>query len=149
MILAKRSSAKCFKHEHKRSVGYTTCKCVRRRDWSYRNLQFFHSKIIPCHLHYTKRQVLMRIVNRKPLPLLQKRVILHLWYKAAHQKYWPQNPVRFFVVRFEGDVLASDPVKTRYKCLWFSEDLLPFHFTDSGTPVLYRKEFQSIALPIR
>ena len=93
---------------------------------------FFNSKIIPCHLHYTKRQVLMRIVNRKPLPLLQKRVILHLWYKAAHQKYWPQNPVRFFVVRFEEDVLASDPVKTRYKCLWFSEDLLPFHFTDSG-----------------
>ena len=62
---------------------------------------FFNSKIIPCHLHYTKRQVLMRIVNRKPLPLLQKRVILHLWYKAAHQKYWAQNPVRFFIVRFE------------------------------------------------
>ena len=74
----------------------------------------------------------MRIVNRKPLPLLQKRVILHLWYKATHQKYWPQNPVRFFIVRFEEDVLASDPVKTRHKCLWFSEDLLPFHFTDSG-----------------
>ena len=75
----------------------------------------------------------MRIVNRKPLPLLQKRV--------THQKDWPQNPVRFFIVRFEEDVLASDPVKTRYKCLWFSEDLLPIHLTDSGTPVLYRKEF--------
>ena len=37
----------------------------------------------------------------------------------------------FFIVRFEEDVLAGDPVKS-YKCLWFSEDLLAFHFTDSG-----------------
>ena len=53
MILAKRSSAKCFKHEHKRSVGYTTCKCVRRRDWSYRNLQFFQlqDNTLPSSLH--------------------------------------------------------------------------------------------------
>ena len=25
-----------------------------------------------------------------------------------------------------------DEFNIRYKCLWFSEDLLPFHFTDSG-----------------
>ena len=25
-----------------------------------------------------------------------------------------------------------DAFNIRYKCLWFSEDLLPFHFTDSG-----------------
>ena len=45
---------------------------------------------------------------------------------ATHQKDWPQNPVRF-----EENVFASDSVK-RCRCLWFSEDLLAFHFTDSN-----------------
>ncbi|CAH3199164.1 unnamed protein product, partial [Porites evermanni] len=30
----------------------------------------------------------------------------------------------------ETDILESDPIK-RYDCLWFLEDLLPFHFTES------------------
>lgn len=37
-----------------------------------------------------------------------------------------------FKIRFKEDVPGSDPVE-RYKCLWFSEDLLPFHFTNYGT----------------
>ena len=38
------------------------------------------------------------------------------------------KPCPFFLVQFQ----ESDPIK-RYDYLWFLEDLLPFHFTESGT----------------
>ena len=41
------------------------------------------------------------------------------------------KPCPFFLVQFQEDILESDPIE-RYDCLWFLEDLLPFHFTESG-----------------
>ena len=41
------------------------------------------------------------------------------------------KPCPFFLVQFQEDILESGPIK-RYDCLWFLEDLLPFHFTESG-----------------
>ena len=41
------------------------------------------------------------------------------------------KPCPFFLVQFQEDILESDPIK-RYDYLWFLEDLLPFHFTNSG-----------------
>ena len=41
------------------------------------------------------------------------------------------KPCAFFIVQFQEDTLECDPIK-RYDHLWFLEDLLPFHFTESG-----------------
>ena len=41
------------------------------------------------------------------------------------------KPCPFFLVQFQEDILESDPIM-RYDCLWFLEDLLPFHVTESG-----------------
>ena len=41
------------------------------------------------------------------------------------------KPCPFFLVQFQEDILESDPIES-YDCLWFLEDLLPFHFTESG-----------------
>ena len=49
---------------------------------------------------------------------------------AMHRKDWSPNPGRFLLL-LEEDVLTNDPVK-RYNWLWYSEDLLPLYFTDSG-----------------
>jgi len=34
-------------------------------------------------------------------------------------------------VQFQEEILENDPIK-RYDCLWFLEDLLLLHFTESG-----------------
>lgn len=41
------------------------------------------------------------------------------------------KPCPFFLVQFQKDILEGDPIK-RYDCLWFLEDPMPFHFTESG-----------------
>ena len=41
------------------------------------------------------------------------------------------KPCTFFLVQFQEGILDSDPAK-RYDCLWFLEDLLTYHITESG-----------------
>ena len=56
-------------------------------------------------------------------------------FAAVKHGYSPKElankPCPFFVIKLEEDVMTNDPVR-RYDCFWLSEDLLPFHFTDSG-----------------
>ena len=49
----------------------------------------------------------------------------------SHLRDWQANHVHFFLVQFQEDILENDPIK-RYDFLWFLEDLLPLHFTESG-----------------
>ena len=57
-------------------------------------------------------------------------------FASVKHGYAPRNLISkqcpFFLVKLSENILQNDPVK-KYSCLWFCEDLLPYHFVDSGT----------------
>ena len=56
-------------------------------------------------------------------------------YAAVRRGYAPRElhnaSSPFFLVKLQERIFKDGPVK-RYNCSWFSEDLIPFHFSDSG-----------------